>query len=142
MSSGWNEAESKAADSGEFERQVRTLLIDSADRLPGSVRSRLTQARYAAIAARPSRRLLDFGRGRHWLSAGAFGAAALALLIVFVPAGRPALESPVANPGLEDVEMLSDSDAVPLNGDKDVDYDFYEWAAEEAEGAAGPAVGT
>jgi hypothetical protein len=48
----------------------------------------------------------------------------------------------VANAGLEDIELLTDNDAVPLNGDQDVDYDFYEWAADEAAGAAAPAVGS
>ena len=43
---------------------------------------------------------------------------------------------------MEDVDMLTDSDALPLNGDQDVDFDFYEWAAAEAAGAPGPAVGS
>ena len=37
--------------------------------------------------------------------------------------------------------MLTDRDAVPLNSDQDVDYDFYEWAVDEA-GAKGVSVGT
>jgi hypothetical protein len=73
---------------------------------------------------------------------GAAVAAVLALLIVYVPHGRGPLESPVPGAGLEDIELLTDTDAVPLNGDQDVDYDFYEWAAAEAAGAAGPAVGS
>jgi hypothetical protein len=43
--------------------------------------------------------------------------------------------------GLEDIELLTDTDAVPLNGDQEVDYDFYEWAAAEAAGAAAPRSG-
>ena len=50
--------------------------------------------------------------------------------------------NPVANAGLEDMELLADNDAVPLNGDQDVDDDFYEWAANEAEGASASAVGS
>jgi len=125
--------------SSEFERRTRALLLQSAEELPGTVRSRLTQARYAALAARPTR-LPPFAR--RWVPVGAAIAAVLALLIVYVPAGRGPLESPLANAGLEDIELLSDTDAVPLNGDQDVDYDFYEWAAAEAAGAAGPTVGS
>jgi hypothetical protein len=133
----------------EFEQQARALLEQSADQLPGSVRSRLTQARYAALAARPAR-APSFAR--RWVPAGAAVAAALALLVVYVPHGRNAAENPLAgaglangglaSAGLEDIELLTDSDAVPLNGDQDMDDDFYEWAADEAAGATAPAVGS
>jgi hypothetical protein len=130
------------AGSSEFERRTRALLLQSAEELPGAVRSRLTQARHAALAARPARpaRLSPFAR--RWVPVGAAIAAVLALLIVYVPAGRSPLEGPLANAGLEDIELLSDNDAVPLNGDQDVDYDFYEWAATEAAATAAPAVGS
>ena len=127
------------AGSSEFERRTRALLLKSAEELPGAVRSRLTQARYAALAARPAR-LTPFAR--RWVPVGAAVAAVLALLIVYMPAGRGPLEGTLANAGLEDIELLSDNDAVPLNGDQDVDYDFYEWAANEAAGSAAPAVGS
>jgi hypothetical protein len=125
--------------SSEFERRARALLIQSAEELPGAVRSRLTQARFAALAARPAGRP---SFARRWLPVGAAVAAVLALLIVYVPYGSGPLENPVANAGLEDIELLTDNDAVPLNGDQDVDYDFYEWAATEAAGAPAPALGS
>ena len=123
----------------EFERRTRALLMQSAEALPGAVRSRLTRARHAALAAR-SVRAPSFTR--RWMPLGAAVAAVLALLIVYVPHGRGPLESPVPGAGLEDIELLTDTDAVPLNGDQEVDYDFYEWAAAEAAGAGGPAVGS
>jgi ferric-dicitrate binding protein FerR (iron transport regulator) len=123
----------------EFERRTRALLTQSAEQLPGAVRSRLTQARHAALAAR-SGRAPSFTR--RWVPLGAAVAAMLALLIVYVPHGRGPLENPVSGAGLEDIELLSDNDAVPLNGDLDVDYDFYEWAAAEAAGSTVPAVGS
>src|SRR6202161_1076483 len=125
--------------SSEFERRARALLTQSAEQLPGAVRSRLTQARYAAIAAR-SARAPSFAR--RWVPAGAAVAAALALLVLYVPPGRGLAENPVANAGLEDMELLADNDAVPLNGDQDVDDDFYEWAANEADSAGASAVGS
>jgi ferric-dicitrate binding protein FerR (iron transport regulator) len=127
------------AGRSEFERRARELLLQSAEELPGAVRSRLTQARYAALAARPSR-LPSFAR--RWVPAGAAVAAVLALLMVYGPHGRGPLETSVANAGLDDIELLTDNDAVPLNGDQDVDYDFYEWAATEAAGATAPTVGS
>jgi hypothetical protein len=127
------------AGSSEFEQRARALLLQSAEELPGAVRSRLTQARHAALAARPAR-VPSFAR--RWVPAGAAVAAALALLIVYVPHGGSSMENPVANAGLEDIELLTDNDAVPLNGDQDVDDDFYEWAADEAAGATSPAVGS
>ncbi len=126
-------------ESSEFERRTRVLLNDSAARLPAAVRSRLTQARYAALAACGARRP---SLARRWVPAGALAAAALALLLVGVPGGKKSLETPAANAGLEDIELLTDSDAVPLNGDQDVDYDFYEWAAGEATGPTSPSVGS
>jgi hypothetical protein len=130
--------DTQAGDS-EFERRTRALLMQSAEALPGAVRSRLTQARHAALAARPAR-APSFTR--RWMPLGAAVAVALALLIVYVPYGHRSLENSVPGAGLEDIELLTDTDAVPLNGDQDVDYDFYEWAAAEAAGAAGPAVGS
>jgi hypothetical protein len=129
----------RADASDEFEQRARVLLEQSAEQLPGAVRSRLTQARYAALAAQ-SARAPSFAR--RWLPAGAAAAAALALLVVYGPQLRDAGETPISNAGLEDIELLTDNDAVPLNGDQDVDDDFYEWAAAEAAGAAAPAVGS
>jgi hypothetical protein len=123
----------------EFEQRARALLLQSAEDLPGAVRSRLTQARYAALAVRPGRAP---SLARRWVPAGAAVAAALALLVLYVPHGRSSLENPAANAGLEDIELLTDNDAVPLNGDQDVDYDFYEWAAEEADATTAPALGS
>jgi hypothetical protein len=127
------------AGGSEFERRTRALLMQSAEQLPGAVRSRLTRARHAALAARSVRAP---SVTRRWMPLGAAVAAVLALLIVYVPHSRSPLENPVPGAGLEDIELLTDTDAVPLNGDQDVDYDFYEWAAAEAAGAAGPAVGS
>jgi hypothetical protein len=139
------------ADTGasEFEQHSRALLEQSAEQLPGAVRSRLTQARYAALAAQPAK---TPSFARRWVPAGAAVAAALALLVVYVPHWRDGADNPLANvglgnaglatSGLEDIELLTDIDAVPLNGDQDVDDDFYEWAADEAAGATAPAVGS
>jgi hypothetical protein len=135
-------AENKEAGSSHFEQRTRELLMRSADALPGSVRSRLTQVRYAALAARSSNPAPSFAR--RWMPAGAMAGVVLALFVVLAPHGssNSTARLALAGPPMEYVDMLTDSDALPLNGDQDVDYDFYEWAAEEAAGASSPAVGS
>jgi hypothetical protein len=125
-----------------FEQRTRELLLESAERVPGAVRSRLTQARYAALAAHTSNQSPSIAR--RWMPAGAMAGVALALFVVLTPHGSNsgATRIALAGPPIEDIDMLTDSEALPLNGDQDVDYDFYEWAAEEASGAQGPAVGS
>lgn len=137
MSAGMDELREMDGQTGdsELERRTRALLLGSAENVPGAVRSRLTQARHAALAARHAR--LRY-RLQRWLPAGAVAAAALALLVVFVPHGRHVAVStadPLINSsGVEEIELLSSD--VPLNGDQDVDYDFYEWAVDAAKGGA------
>jgi hypothetical protein len=114
----------------EFERRTRELLEQSVEYLPGALRSRLTQARYAALAQQPTR-LPQLAR--RWAPAGAAVAAAAALLVVMLPHGvAPPTAAVLANSPIEDIEMLTDRDAVPLNSASDEDYDFYEWAVDEA----------
>jgi hypothetical protein len=111
-------------DPTDFEKRTREILDESADRLDGRTRSRLTQARYAALAQLEQ-------PARHWwrgfVPAGA--AAAVAVLAVVLwspnPPGQPA--APV-----DDMELLADADA-PDFVDGGEDLEFYEWAAGEVE---------
>jgi hypothetical protein len=124
--------------SSEFERRTRALLLQSAEQLPGAVRSRLTQARYAALAAHvPAQSSVLV---RRWMPAGAMAGVVLALFVVLAPHGTGPARVATVGAALEDIDMLTDSDALPLNSDQDVDDDFYEWAAEEAAGGSGPAI--
>jgi hypothetical protein len=114
----------------EFEQRTRSLLLESADGLPGALRSRLTQARYAALEAR---RAAAPASTRSWMGAGAAATAVLVALLVFVPHHGGAPVTALAGGSIDDLDLLAESDAVPLNEDQDVDYDFYEWAANEAD---------
>lgn len=127
-----NSASDTDAGSSEFECRTRELLLGSVDRLSGTTRSRLTQARYAALAARQSR---VRHRLQRWAPAGAAVAAAVVLLVVFVPHGARSPINPAASP-FEDLEMLAD---LPTSGDQDMDYDFYEWAVDQAQQGASSA---
>jgi hypothetical protein len=124
-----------------FEQRARQLLRDSVEGLPAHTRSRLTRARHAALAARPS---WYSGSLLRWVpaGAGALAAATLAVLFLVGPRGENPAVNVLASAGPEDLEMLADSDAVQLGRDDDVDYDFYEWAASEAKGGSAPSIGT
>jgi hypothetical protein len=131
---------SSTNDTSEFEQRARRLLNDSVERLPAETRSRLTQARYAALSSRPS---WQRSLARRWAPAGAGALAAAVFALVFtVPHGESPALNPLSSAAPEDLEMLADSDAVQIGGDQDVDYDFYEWAVSEAKGAGAPSVGT
>ena len=80
---------------------------------------------------------------RRWAPAGALAGVVLALFVVLAPHGT-STPVRVANSSaqFEDMDLLTDTDAVSLNGDQDVDYDFYEWAANEAAGGSSAVEGS
>lgn len=112
-----------------FEKRTQEVLEESTARLDGRTRSRLTQARHAALAqlAQPA---------RHWwrsyVPAGA--AAAVALLAVVMwsgPVTDTTRVTSVVSP-VEDMELLADAEAADFVDDGE-DLEFYEWAAGEVE---------
>jgi len=111
-------------DPTDFEKRTREVLDESTGRLDGRTRSRLTQARHAALAQleQPARYWW-----RSYVPAGA--AAAVAVLAVVMWPGP--VERPVASP-VDDIELLADADAPDFVDDGD-DLEFYEWAAGEVE---------
>jgi hypothetical protein len=114
--------------SQDFEKRSREILEESTARLDGHTRSRLTQARHAALAqlGKPARQWW-----RSYVPAGA--AAAAAVLAVVVYTGRPENGLPIApTAGFEDTELLADVEAPDFIEDGD-DVEFYEWAADEME---------
>jgi hypothetical protein len=128
----------------DFERRLQALLEESVQRVGGRARSRLTQARHAALAeaARSSRwRALAWTRPRLlWMPAA--GAMAAAVLVAFVlwphaPQGYPGVE---ANPtNVEDLDLVADREGMDLM--QSGDGQFYEWAAAQADAGDQPAGG-
>jgi hypothetical protein len=127
--------------SSEFEQRLRALLIDSSEALDGSTRSRLTQARYAALEQR-AREKSSHALWRGWAPAGAVAMAVLVTVLYMGRGGINAPLTPAAGSAFDDIELLADSDALALGADTDqeLDSDFYEWAA--ANGASGTGLGT
>lgn len=127
----------------EFEKRSRELLEASADGLDARIRSRLTQARFAAVEeARKSRSAFAW---RTWVPAG--GLAAAGLLAIVLWSARPpeeptsAPQSAAAVPGphspIEDLEFLATADGFEW---LEEDLDFYVWVESEPD-AAGADVG-
>lgn len=135
----------------DFERQLHALLEESVQRVGGRTRSRLNQARQAALveAGRPrqwqvpQRLAAGFGRRLSWMPAA--GAGAAAVLVAFVlwpraPHGYPAVDASHATAA--DLELLADRDGMDLM--QSGDGQFYEWAMAQADKGgqpAGPAAG-
>jgi hypothetical protein len=123
-----------------FEERSRALFNDSVDGLDFALRSRLTQARHAAIeAASASRRPWFFRVGVLTPAAGVTAAAILgAFLWLGSPLGQHA--ATVADgQSLEDLELVASSDegsgdAMDMLQD---DIEFYDWADRAA--SSGPA---
>jgi hypothetical protein len=130
-------------ESTEFERQSQAVLDESVARLDGRTRSRLNQARQQALAEAES---LATSPWKKWFSvgtlmpAGAVAAAAIVALTLWSGPrpvdGTDLMARSDATTTFEDLDLLADTDAVDGEGSV-VDYEFYEWAAAEAE-----AVGT
>jgi hypothetical protein len=123
----------------EFERRTQAVLDASVERLDGRTRSRLNQARQRALEEYAARRASPWKR---WFSpgallpAGALAAAALVAITLWnAPRGIDGETNFVrgeAAAAFEDLELLADGEAFSGEGEI-ADYEFYEWAAAEAE---------
>ena len=117
-----------------FEEQTRAVLTESVTRIDSRVRSRLNQARQAAIAevSRPSRR----PRLLLMPAAGAVAAAVLVAMVFWQH--RPETVLPVNDGGqmvaAEDLDLIADTDGLDML--QDSDGTFYEWAAAQADAGA------
>lgn len=105
---------------GSLEQRAQELLRTSADRLDGNIRSRLTQARSAAIEeARESRTSFVW---RTLVPAGALaGVAALAFMLWSGSQQAPA----TLHNSLDDIDLIVTSESFELLED----LEFYEWVA-------------
>jgi hypothetical protein len=115
-----------------FETRAREVLDESVTRVSGHVRSRLNQARQAALAEIGARPRSLWGSPAFLPAAGATAAAVLIAIVLLSTRGTGGpfgIERPAS---YEDIEMLTDLEALELveNGDRS----FYEWAASVGQG--------
>lgn len=113
----------------EFETRSRQLFGDSTELVDMPVRSRLTQARYAALAAAAvAGRRPWFLRAPLWTPVA--GVAAAALLGVALWVGLPGTQGPGVQSNLEVLDMVASSDGGPSDSLEMLqdDIDFYDFA--------------
>jgi anti-sigma-K factor RskA len=124
----------------QFEQHARALLDESVTRVSGSVRSRLNQARHAALAEIETRRRSFWRMPSIMAPAGGVAAAAVIAVLFMYRGGEHGLAASVASQaGYEDIELLSDKDGLDLM--ENWDGSFYEWAASQDEEGDGGASG-
>jgi hypothetical protein len=119
------------AIAGEFERRARVVLEESVLRVDGRVRSRLNQARHAAIEAAARRPSF----WRRFALMPAASAVAAAVLVAFVLWPHAHQGDVVIEPGhtVEDLDLLADGDALDMVSEETDGGAFLEWAVEQAD---------
>ncbi len=117
----------------EFERNARRVLEESVRRIDARTRSRLNQARHAALEAAATRRRGRFGRFILMPAAGAVAAAVLVAVVLWQrqPVGTPPLGPEAQRTAVEDMDLLTDRDSIDLM--EGWDGSFYEWAAAQSD---------
>ena len=117
----------------EFERNARRVLEESVRRIDARTRSRLNQARHAALEAAVARRQGWFSRFNLMPAAGAVAAAALVAVVLWQrqPVGVPPVGPEAQRVAVEDMDLLTDNDSIDLM--EGYDGSFYEWAAAQSD---------
>ena len=126
----------------DFERRARVALDESVMRIDGRVRSRLNQARQAAVEASVSRRRPLFSRLFTLVPTASAAAAALLIAVSLVHRGPqtdlPSVIGHTDPAGSVDLELLADSEGLDLVEEGgDGSGTFYEWAADQTQTEAG-----
>lgn len=107
----------------DIESLARGVFDESVERVDGATRSRLTQARHAALAELERPRF----RFASWVPAGALaGAAVLAVMVWTQPGPGGAPEPVLAAAPADDFELLTLGEDLDL---LEEDVEFYAWAA-------------
>jgi anti-sigma-K factor RskA len=114
----------------EFERNARVVLAEAVLRVDARTRSRLNQARHAALEAAHKRRPL--WRFTLMPAAGAAAAALLVAVVLWHRAPQNELPTIEGRPDATlDMDLLTDKDAIDLLDGWD--GPFYEWAAAQSD---------
>jgi hypothetical protein len=118
----------------EFERRTQMMLEESVMRIDSRVRSRLNQARHAAVEAATARRRPLFSRLFTLVPTAGAAAAALMVAMVLWHGGPRQVEQLHESEAPQDLDLLADSDGLDLVEDGgDGSGSFYEWAAEQTQ---------
>ncbi|HYM35216.1 MAG TPA: hypothetical protein VET48_07435 [Steroidobacteraceae bacterium] len=104
-----------------FEQRAQALLRDSAERIDGRTRSRLTQARHAALDAIRERQKNPL---RWFAPVGAIATAAVVAMIVMNPMRHPLVDPTIA--AADELEIVTSEDSLEFYRD----VEFYAWLAD------------
>ena len=116
----------------DFERRARAVLEEDVLRIDGRIRSRLNQARQAAVAEAAKRRPALWRSFALMPTAGAVAAALLLTMVLWHR--QPQGELPVAegvHSTVEDLDLLADGEGLELI--EGWDGSFYEWAVDQTD---------
>jgi hypothetical protein len=117
----------------QFEERTRVLLQESVTRVDARIRSRLNQARHAALEELEQRARAPWWRS-YALAPAAGVAAAVLVAFVLWSSGPGTMNSPAENGGsgaVEDLDLVADGDTFDLL--QQGDGGFYEWAVAQAD---------
>lgn len=116
----------------EFERNARAVLAEAVLRVDSRTRSRLNQARQAALQAAQAHRRQPLWRFTLMPAAGAVAAALLVAVVLWHRAPQNELPTIEGRPDATlDMDLLTDKDAIDLLDGWD--GSFYEWAAAQSD---------
>jgi hypothetical protein len=117
-----NESKPELEQPLELEKRVQSLLQTRAEQLDGATRSRLTQARYAALGA-----IKEQSRMPKWYWLAPATAAATAMMVVFVTSQQPTTDPQVvAIEPVDEMEIVTAEDSLEFYRN----VEFYAWLAD------------
>lgn len=111
----------------DFESRTRSMFDASIERLDGRTRSKLTQARHAAVEELRQQRRRPWRRAWVPLS-GITAAAVLAIWMTVGPIGRGTPGAEVPEVSLDEFELVAESPSIDLLED----VEFYAWIAQQS----------
>jgi hypothetical protein len=114
----------------DLERQAKALFDASVERLDGRTRSKLTQARYAALEELQASRAQPLRR--YWAPSAGLAAAAVLAVVIGINL-RPDGAARDTGLPLEDFDIVADAD----NIDMLQDVEFYDWVGDQGIGDSG-----
>jgi hypothetical protein len=121
----------------EFERQTRAALLKGVEQLDAQVRSRLTQARFAAVEEARRRQTPWLSFWRNWAPTGAVAGAAMLAVLLWSGGEAPVSTGAQVQGAMEDLDIVVAEESLEMIQE----LEFYEWLDTEPGAAANHFIG-